>query len=189
VVAPLALAAPLGAALAATASAGNSRFFNLLGYLAVPARPLQGAVAASLVAIIVLPTMLHPVARADDAVTPGAALAAVERMGLSGPVLNEEGFGGYLAFRGIPTFIDGRIEMYGDTFLATYLKAERGDEAALTHLLDGYGIEWTLFSPEAGAGAVLDRLPGWRRAYANARAIIHVRTTDPTRLDTQRAPL
>jgi len=143
----------------------------------------------ALAAIIVLPAVVHPVVRADDAVTPGAALAAAERMGLSGPILNEEGFGGYLTFRGTPTFIDGRIEMYGDTFLATYLKAERGDDAVLTQVLDHYGIEWTLFSPDAGATAVLDRLPGWRRAYADARAIIHVRASDPARLDTHRAPL
>jgi hypothetical protein len=189
VVAPLALAAPLGAALTAGPLPARSRLANWLKPLALPARPLQGVVATMLAAIIMLPAIVYPMARTDDTVTPGAALAAAEQMGLSGPVLNEEGFGGYLTFRGNPTFIDGRIEMYGDAFLATYLKAERGDEAVLTQLLDHYGIEWTLFSPEAGAGAVLDRLPGWRRAYVDARAIIHVRTTDPARLDTRRAPL
>ena len=49
-----------------------------------------------------------------------------ERMRLTGPVFNNEGFGGYLIFSGIPTFIDGRIELYGDAFLARYLEAEHG---------------------------------------------------------------
>ena len=37
-----------------------------------------------------------------------------ERLGLAGPVLNSQPFGGYLAYRGVPTFFDGRIEMYGN---------------------------------------------------------------------------
>jgi hypothetical protein len=91
-------------------------------------------------------------------------------------VLNEEGFGGYLVFNGVPTFIDGRIEMYGDDFLARYLGADRGDETALTGLLDNYHIAWTMFSPQSGAAIVLDGLPGWRRVYADAWAVIDVRT-------------
>ncbi len=71
-----------------------------------------------------MPTALRPIVRGDDAVTPGAALAAATRLGLSGPVFNSEGFGGFLIFRGVPTFIDGRIEMYGNDFLAKDYEAE-----------------------------------------------------------------
>ena len=96
-------------------------------------------------------------------------------MGLKGPVLNSEGFGGYLTFRGIPTFIDGRAELYGNAFLDGYLAAERGDDPTLTALLARYGITWTLLAPQQGAVGRLDALPGWRRVYTDAEAVVHMR--------------
>jgi hypothetical protein len=96
-------------------------------------------------------------------------------VGLHGAVLNSECFGGYLIFSGIPTFIDGRIELYGDAFLSRYLAAERGDEDALTALLEQYGVAWTLFPPEGGAAERLDHLRGWRRVYSDGYAVIHSR--------------
>ena len=98
-------------------------------------------------------------------------------MGLDGPVLNSEGFGGYLIFRGIPTFIDGRAELYGNAFLDRYLAAERGGEPALAAVLDAYGITWTLLAPQQAATSRLDSLPGWHRVYADAFAVIHARGT------------
>jgi hypothetical protein len=122
-----------------------------------------------------LPLLLWPIARADDRVTPASALATAARIGLDGPVLNSQGFGGYLIFRGIPTFIDGRAELYGNAFLDRYLAAERGGEPALTAVLDAYGITWTLLAPQQAAASRLDSLPGWHRVYADAIAVIHVR--------------
>ena len=36
-------------------------------------------------------------------------------------------------------------------------------------------IGWTLLLPRDGAVPVLDRLPGWHRAYADAQAVVHIR--------------
>ena len=124
---------------------------------------------------LALPIMMHPIARADDPVTPGAALAAAARLGLAGPVYNSEAFGGYLIFRGVPSFIDGRVELYGDTFVTEDFQAENGNEPALTALFARYHIGWTLLLPQAGAIGVLDRLPGWERVYADGQAVIHRR--------------
>jgi len=71
--------------------------------------------------------------------------------------------------------IDGRAELYGYRFLSGYLAAERGDEPALTGLLARYGITWTLLMPQQGAVSRLDGLPGWRRVYTDAEAVIHMR--------------
>jgi len=65
--------------------------------------------------------------------------------------------------------------MYGDAFLKRYLEAEAGKEPVLTDVLDGYKIQWTLLMRDDGAVRVLDRLPGWRRAYDDAHNVIHVR--------------
>ena len=81
-------------------------------------------------------------------------------------------------FRGVPSFIDGRVEMYGNDFLAKDYQAERGDEAALRELLGRYDVAWTLLLPGAGAVGRMDRLPGWERVYADDRAVIH-RRADP----------
>ena len=102
-------------------------------------------------------------------------------MGLSGPVLNSEPFGGYLIFSGVPTFIDGRMEMYGDRFLRRYLDAAQGSEPVLAGIIRDYGITWTLFEPQSPAVAALDHLPGWRRVYADAYAVVHARNAADAR--------
>ncbi len=176
IVGPLAIAAPLGRHLAAlTATQARSRLTLWFAELARP--PARPAVAVALLAAAALaaPTALRPVVRGDDAVTPAAALHAAARLGLSGPVLNSEAFGGYLIFRGVPTFIDGRVEMYGDAFLARAFQAENGNEAVLADLLARYHITWTLLTPNVGAVLVMDHLPGWQRVYADDRAVIHRR--------------
>jgi hypothetical protein len=133
------------------------------------------ALTIALVALVGAVTLQRPIARPDGPETPGAALAAAAAMGVSGPVLNSESFGGYLIFKGVPTFIDGRIEMYGDAFLRRALAIESGAQPALSHALDQYGITWTLLHPGDGAVATLDRLPEWRRAYSGPDAVVHIR--------------
>ena len=181
-VAPLAVAAPLGRSLAVlTAGQAPSRLGRWLARLAQPAGIAAAALTLLVAAAFALPTALRPIGRGDDAVTPGAALAAATRLGLSGPVFNSEGFGGYLMFRGIPSFIDGRIEMYGNDFLAQDFRAERGNEAVLTELLARYRIGWTLFVPNAGAVLVMDHLAGWQRVYADDWAVVHRRIAAESR--------
>jgi hypothetical protein len=122
-----------------------------------------------------LPFVMHPLARSDDRVTPASAMAAARALGLTGPVFNSEAFGGYLAFVGVPDFIDGRVEMFGNDFLAGDVAAESGNESALSRLLARHHVTWTLLAPEAGAAAVLATMPGWSRVYADPYAVIDVR--------------
>jgi hypothetical protein len=179
-VGPLVVAASLGPAIAARIrSLPLSALGRGAARLAMPAAaPAVGLILAISLAIS-LPLLLRPIERTDGPVTPSSALAAAARLGLHGPVFNSEGFGGYLIFRGIPTLIDGRAELYGNAFLDRYLAAERGDEAALTALLARYGITWTLVAPQQGAVSRLDVLPGWRRVYTDAQAVIHMRVAPP----------
>jgi hypothetical protein len=140
-----------------------------------PAAPVSAAAVAAGLAVALaatLPLAARPLVRGDDPVTPASALAAVPH---AGRVFNSEGFGGYLLFAGVPAFIDGRVELYGNEFLAAEVAAERGDESALIRLLAHYDIRWTLLTPGAGAVAVMDRLPGWHRAYADRYAVVHRR--------------
>jgi len=177
-VAPLLLApalAPQLRALPAGRSAGPVD--RSLAELAKPAS-LRGVALAGAVLAGVSAAVLHGSAVRPDVAMPKAALAAVEAAHVTGPVLNDYGFGGYLIYEGIPPFIDGRAELYGDEFIKRYVQAMLLDSDELPKLLDQNGISWTLIAPERPAALLLDHLPGWRRLYDDDVAVVHVRT-DP----------
>ncbi len=90
-------------------------------------------------------------------------------------MLNDYSFGGYLIWSGVRPFIDGRADMYGGAMLGLYRKFAAGDPATLEESLSRYRIAWTIFAPDDGIIALLDREPGWRRLYADAVAVVHVR--------------
>jgi hypothetical protein len=107
---------------------------------------------------------------------PTAAVAFAREAGLTGRVFNHYGYGGYLIGAGIPTFIDGRGELYGGDFIKRYVQAvSLRDEEPLEVLLDRWAIDWTLLSKDLPANRLLARLPGWRQAYSDDSAVIFVR--------------
>ncbi len=107
---------------------------------------------------------------------PSAAMAFARQTNLSGRVLNHYDFGGYLIHAGVPTFIDGRGELYGGDFIKRSAETInlRGGEA-LEQLLDRHRIDWTLMPPDQPVNRLLARLPGWQQAYADQVAVIFVR--------------
>jgi hypothetical protein len=110
-----------------------------------------------------------------DRITPAAAIRAIG-IAKAGPVLNDYDFGGYLDFIGMAPFIDGRGEIYGAKFINRYTRAINLQNLAdFLRLLDDYEIETTLLAPETPAVALLDRLPDWRRVYADDVAVVHRR--------------
>ncbi|HEV2098170.1 MAG TPA: hypothetical protein VGR45_04515, partial [Stellaceae bacterium] len=177
-VAPLAVAPHLGPKIAdLIRELPTSSFSRYAARLCAPASRAAVALAVLVMAGASLPLLLHPIERKDGRQTPAKALAAARRMGLlSGRVFNSEAFGGYLIFEGVPSFIDGRIEMYGNSFLARYMKAQSGDAATLGALLDRYHVTWALLAPTQGAAMRIESLDGWRRVYGDADAVIDVRT-------------
>jgi hypothetical protein len=112
----------------------------------------------------------HPAPETIGRFTPAAAVAAARAAGVAGPVLNDYNFGGYLIFQGIPPYIDGRFDMYGDDFIA-----RDGKLAELPALLAEYRIGWTLVAAKTARAALLDHLPGWHRIYRDDIAVVHVR--------------
>jgi len=119
-----------------------------------------------------------PLARNDGPSAPLSALAEVPADVRALPVLNDYGFGGYLIWSRVRPFIDGRADMYGGAMLALYGRLAAGDPATVETTLAGQRIAWTIFPPDAGIVATLDREPGWRRLYADAFAVVHVRDPD-----------
>jgi hypothetical protein len=176
---PLFVAAPFAAqwrerARGVRQAQGLDRVFNRL---AQPAGAGAMVLAAALLAgVPLLVARVQPVVP-PAAAAPAAALQAIGKAGIPGHVLNSYGWGGYLIYEGIPPFIDGRAEMYGDEFLKQYMQAlQLHTSDGLQRLLEQYRITWTLLAPETPAVALLDQLPGWRRLYADETAVVHVRS-------------
>jgi hypothetical protein len=179
-VGPLAVAGSLGSQLAARIRAAPmSGVSGAAARLAEPAVHLAVALSLTVALTMSLPLLLQPIVRTEDGATPASAVAAATRLGLSRRVFNSEEFGGYLVFRGIPTFIDGRIELFGNAFLARYLDGVGGDARVLGDLLDRWKISWALLEPRQGAVGCLAHLPGWRRVYLDALAVIYVHDRPP----------
>jgi hypothetical protein len=113
--------------------------------------------------------------RPGPEITPAAAVAALATTHAS-RVFNDAGFGGYLITAGVPPFIDGRTELYGEDFALRHRRAVTlADPEGLVKTLDEYAIDATLLAPGRPAAALLDRLPGWMRLYSDAVAVVHVR--------------
>lgn len=107
--------------------------------------------------------------------TPANALHAID-LARTGPILNDYNFGGYLDFVGIPPFIDGRAELYGQAYMLRHDRAlSLQNIPDFLRLLDEYHIGATLLAPSTPAVALLDRLPNWKRIYADDIAVVHVR--------------
>lgn len=112
---------------------------------------------------------------------PVAAVAAIEQHGAN-RIFNGYEFGGYLIWSDIPTFIDGRAELYGETHVLNYFDAISGRNIdQLTALLDQNQISATLLAPSTPAAQLLDHISGWTRLYSDDVAVVHVRTSQASK--------
>ncbi len=178
VLTPLIVVAPLAPQLAAFA-ARRRQATGLDGFMRGLARPAHPAAVAAAVALAAASgfaaTRYAPVAY-PAWVAPEAAVAAVQRHPELGRVFNHINFGGYLIRAGVPVFIDDRTEIYDPDLVRDYHAAvllRAPDRLAV--LLEKWRIDWTLFYPETPIVAMLDRLDGWQRLFADERAVVHVR--------------
>jgi hypothetical protein len=147
--------------------------------LAIPASPAGIAMSLLLLASVSWNAIRSDVLRPSTRFAPQAALEAIQTKGVSGRGLNAYDFGGYLIFSGVPTYIDGRADLFGDLFLRNYFNALSlvGDGGAFNELIKQHGIQWTLLQAGAPAANFLDQLPGWERVYSDSIAVVHVRAS------------
>jgi len=106
---------------------------------------------------------------------PVAALSALETQGLAERrIYNSYNWGGYLLWRGVPVFIDGRADVYGDAFMDEYVQAYqlRGD---WRQPLKRYGVEVVLIESGSSLAALLEESDEWARAYRDDLAVVYVR--------------
>jgi hypothetical protein len=162
---PLFLAAPLAKQIGAAEDAK-------------PTGAPRGVLFASLAIVLLAGTVAYASMVRFEPHTRGSpvtAVAELKKLNFS-RVFNDYDFGGYLIANGVPPFIDGRTELYGEKFFVDHnaasglMKPEN-----LFHLLDQYDIEATLMRTQSAATTLLDHMDGWQKVYADDIATIHVR--------------
>jgi hypothetical protein len=162
-IAPLFLAEPIGRSFGRTEPRPLGRPLAPAALFAVAVLVMIGIRAAD------------PVTRPDAINTPRTALAHVPAALQARPVLNTYSFGGYLIFRGVKPFIDGRADMYGDEFFSRHIRLMRGDAAEFAKAQAEYGLDWTILQPGEPLAKQMDAKPGWRRIYSDHWAVVHAR--------------
>ena len=112
----------------------------------------------------------------SKSIAPKQAIDFVQRRHITGNVFNWYNFGGYLIFSGIPTFVDGRAELFGDDFLYKYQNAvDLIDINGTFELLDEYKVSWVLFPPKDPLVQVLARSALWDEVYSDEYSAVLVR--------------
>jgi len=148
-------------------------------YNAARDRPLPNAVliaASLLVAFWAFPNRQN-LTRQVDQHSPVNAVDFIHTHQLSGPMLNDFVYGGYLIWAAPdhPVFIDGRV----DVFEWSGVLAEFGKWATLqappSALLDKYQINFCILSRRAPMAYVLPLLPNWKTVYSDDNTVIFVR--------------
>jgi hypothetical protein len=165
IVAPLILAGPLASQIggAETFASRQSRRDTLLA----------GVIVLLAAGTLVFASMhrFAPHMRAS----PVAAVTELKKLDVT-RVFNDYDFGGYLIHAGVPTFIDGRTELYGEKFFIDHNAANGLIEPEnLFRLLDEYNIEATLMRTQSAATKLLDHVDGWQKIYSDDIATIHLR--------------
>jgi hypothetical protein len=107
--------------------------------------------------------------------TPEAALDFVRSKNISGNVFNDYQFGGYLIWSGIPTFIDGRAELFGDDFVRQYSETDSiADFRKAFKVLDDYKVNWVILTPQDALTHAITTGP-WDEVYSDKDAVVFVR--------------
>jgi hypothetical protein len=165
--APLVLAVPLARQIGGPENSNSA-----------VAAPMRGGVLAGIAIALVAGTFaytsVHRFAPHSHG-SPVAAVAELKKLNLT-RVFNDYDFGGYLIANGIPTFIDGRTELYGEKFFMDHIGAAalmKPDN--LFRLLEDYKIEATLTRTQSAANRLLDHIDGWQKVYSDDIATLHVR--------------
>jgi hypothetical protein len=109
--------------------------------------------------------------------SPVDAVEYIRLAGLSGPMLNDYDFGGYLiwALPSEKVFIDGRADIYDWAgIFAEYRRWVTLAEDPKA-ILDKYGIRFCILPKAAPMAQVIPYLTGWHKAYSDDLAVVFAR--------------
>jgi hypothetical protein len=101
-------------------------------------------------------------------ITPAGAVDYIYRERLTGKIYNPYNFGGYLIFRNIKTFIDGRSEqLFLDGFTDRLFDIINKHPRKFVPFLATYDIKLALVAPDSIESQELDASEAWEKVYSD----------------------
>ncbi|MCL6593387.1 MAG: hypothetical protein K6T31_05375, partial [Alicyclobacillus sp.] len=142
---------------------------------------LQAFNGAALVSAVLglawrLPQLAGPVDQhMDDTAYPVAAVDYMLAHGLTQHVLNAYHWGGYLIYRGIPTFVDGRTDIFLQSSVFSDYLALRNVWWNCPSLLSSYSFSVAVFPSGDPIVTYLEHDPQWRVEFRGGQAEVLAR--------------
>ena len=180
-VVPLLLASPMASYFHSRSALKSTHPQLAPSKLMANRRVIHGIGACLFVAVAALISLSKQVVdNASPAViAPIEALNAARRCRAEGKVLNHYNLGGFLISQGVPVYVDGRADLYGNAFIADYFSlTHSSDINFLQKNLAEKNIAWTIFPPDSSIFLYLDGQSNWRRIYADKFAVVHMKDGD-----------
>ena len=87
---------------------------------------------------------------------------------------NSYNWGGYLIWRDVPVFVDGRADVYGDTFLFEYREAFDAS-GGWERPLNNFNIDYVIMERGSSLNTLLALHPDWESIYLDEIAQIYLR--------------
>ena len=117
-----------------------------------------------------------PMTPPETAGNPWHLLRAIPPQLRAQPVFNEYSFGGPLILAGIKPYIDGRAELYGDSYVDDYIHMTEGDFSAFQRAVARFNIQWVILPwDEKYLLRNLAASGDWCEIYADKLGMIAVR--------------
>ena len=142
-----------------------------------PASLRAKVVAGSVLTVVSISVSLAFKPEPPANIMPTAAVDAAINAGLeNSPVFHDFAYGGYLIYRGIPVYIDGRADMYGSDVTADFNQTNDP-----THIgefgptLDKHQIVWALLRADSYQAKYLQGLDGWARLFQDDNSVVYRR--------------
>jgi hypothetical protein len=133
--------------------------------------------AASLVAAVLAFPNRQFLSKQVEEQSPVKAVEFINTHNLSGRMLNEYVFGGYLIWAAPkhPVFVDGRADVFEWTGVLGDFERWAMLQVDPNLLLDKYRIDFCLLSQQSAMARVLPLLHRWKIIYSDDRSVIFVR--------------
>ena len=146
-----------------------------------PAKLLSNAVVLIVFVVFIVVRVRQVVQQQPETETrnfPAAAVAYIAANHPAGPILNHYNWGGYLIWKlypEYPVYIDGRADLYGDSFLDDFSSTYYARTDHWQRDLEQWHIRTVLFPPDAPLISILRSQSGWHQLYADKSAVILTR--------------
>lgn len=146
-----------------------------------PVRPTLNIVNWAMVVVVLVGSIIfanEQLSDTEEVITaefPVEAIDWLESEGLSqARIFNDYEWGGYMIWREVPTFIDGRADVFGDEFIYFYMQTYTR-QPDWREPLEKHDVEYILTKTKGGLRVLIEEAPEWETVYEDDVSIIYGR--------------